>query len=105
MMAAFLQLVAQIQRPMVDMSRQIPTFIRVFTSIDRLKELEALPSEESSPSLRMEGHLREYASIISIFHIPEATETFWTISRTTSSPEASPPLWVKPAQEKAPSSG
>lgn len=57
MMAAFLQLVAQIQRPMVDMSRQIPTFIRVFTSIDRLKELEALPSEESSPSLRMEGPL------------------------------------------------
>ena len=57
MMAAFLQLVAQIQRPMVDMSRQIPTFIRVFTSIDRLKELEALPAEEASPSLRMEGPL------------------------------------------------
>ena len=35
MMTAFLQLVAQIQNPMVDLSRQIPAFVRVFTSVER----------------------------------------------------------------------
>lgn len=55
MMAAFLQLVSQIQRPMVDLSRQIPAFIRVFTSAERLAELTALPLEEQGDPVRLRG--------------------------------------------------
>lgn len=55
MMAAFLQLVAQIQRPMVDLSRQIPAFIRVFTSTERLAELTGLPLEQQGDPVRLDG--------------------------------------------------
>lgn len=57
MMAAFLQLVAQIQRPMVDLSRQIPAFIRVFTSTERLAELADLPQEQQGSPIRLPGTL------------------------------------------------
>jgi ABC-type bacteriocin/lantibiotic exporter with double-glycine peptidase domain len=46
MMTAFLQLVAQIQRPLVDLSSQVPSVIHATTSIDRIIELETLPCEE-----------------------------------------------------------
>lgn len=46
MMTAFLQLVGQIQRPLVDLSSQIPSVIHATASIDRIMELEALPREE-----------------------------------------------------------
>lgn len=57
MMAAFLQLVSQIQRPMVDMSRQIPAFIRVFTATERLAELTSLPLEKRGEPVRLDGSL------------------------------------------------
>lgn len=47
MMTAFLQLVGQIQRPLVELSSQVPAIIHSTASIDRLMELEALPREES----------------------------------------------------------
>ena len=46
MMTAFLQLVGQIQRPLMDMSAQLPAVIHATASIDRLMELETLPREE-----------------------------------------------------------
>lgn len=46
MMTAFLQLVAQIQRPVVELSRYLPSFIYAMTSAGRLAELETLPAEE-----------------------------------------------------------
>ncbi len=46
MMTAFLQLVGQIQRPLVEMSSQIPSLIHAIASMDRLMELESLPREE-----------------------------------------------------------
>jgi ABC-type bacteriocin/lantibiotic exporter with double-glycine peptidase domain len=55
MMTAFLQLVGQIQRPLVDMSSQIPSIIHATASIDRLLELEDLPMENSGESVVMEG--------------------------------------------------
>ena len=57
MMADFLQLVSQVQRPMVDMSRQIPAFIRVFTATERLAELTSLPLEKQGEPVRLEGSL------------------------------------------------
>ncbi len=55
MMTAFLQLVSQVQRPMVELSRQIPASIRVFTSVERLNELYALPLEKQGSPIRIEG--------------------------------------------------
>lgn len=55
MMTAFLQLVGQIQRPLVDMSNQIPSLIHATASIDRIMELESLPREEMAESHLLEG--------------------------------------------------
>lgn len=57
MMATFQQLVSQIQRLIVDMSRQIPAFIRVFTATERLAELTSLPLEQQGKPARLEGSL------------------------------------------------
>lgn len=48
MMTAFLQLVGQIQRPLVEISSQIPAVIHAAASIDRIMELESLPREDMS---------------------------------------------------------
>lgn len=46
MMTAFLQLVGQIQRPIMNLSRQLPPLINSITSAERLAEIESQPSEE-----------------------------------------------------------
>lgn len=46
MMTAFLQLVAQVQRPVVELSRCAPTLINSITSIERLAKLDVLPQEQ-----------------------------------------------------------
>ena len=51
MMTAFLQLVGQIQNPMVELSQEIPAFVHVLTSIDRLEEINQLPIEEQGEPL------------------------------------------------------
>lgn len=55
MMTAFLQLVGQIQRPLVEMSSQIPSIIHATASIDRLLELESLPREEVAEPQILDG--------------------------------------------------
>lgn len=55
MMTAFLQLVAQIQRPLVDLSSQVPAVIHATASIDRIMELESLPREEDVEPQMLEG--------------------------------------------------
>lgn len=47
MMTAFLQLVGQIQRPVMNLSRQISPLVNSITSAERLAEIEAQPSEEA----------------------------------------------------------
>ena len=52
MMTAFLQLVGQIQRPLLEMSSQLPSIIHSTASIDRIMEIESLPMEaEVNPIL------------------------------------------------------
>lgn len=51
-MAAFLQLVGRVQRPVLDLSRLIPSFAQVFTAVDRLEELERLPEESGENRIR-----------------------------------------------------
>ena len=55
MMTAFLQLVAQIQRPLIEMSSQIRTVIHAAASIDRIIDLESLPREEIDEPVLLEG--------------------------------------------------
>lgn len=55
MMTAFLQLVGQIQRPLLEMSSQIPSLIHSTASIDRIMEIETLPQEEDADPILLEG--------------------------------------------------
>ena len=55
MMTAFLQLVGQIQRPLVEMSSQLPSIIHATASIDRLLELEQLPREVPESRILLDG--------------------------------------------------
>lgn len=55
MMTAFLQLVAQVQRPVVELSRYIPSFLQSVTSVERLEELDALPPEEQGKPILLPG--------------------------------------------------
>ncbi len=51
-MAAFLQLVGKIQQPIWDMARLIPSLVEGMASMRRLRELEALQTEEQGKSIR-----------------------------------------------------
>lgn len=50
-MTAFLQLVGKVQRPVLDLSRLIPSVVNALTAIDRLLELEELPAETSEKAI------------------------------------------------------
>ena len=54
-MTAFLQLVGQVQRPLVNLTRQIPSLIYSSTSIDRLMEMEDAPKVVAGDSVRLVG--------------------------------------------------
>ena len=56
-MTSFLQLVGQIQRPIIDLIGIIPSFIHATASIDRLDELEDLPIEEQLEPVELKGQL------------------------------------------------
>lgn len=55
MMTAFLQLVGQVQRPLLEMSTQIPTIIHSTASVDRILEIEQLPQETSEDARLFPG--------------------------------------------------
>ena len=55
LMTAFLQLVSQIQRPVVELSRQVPSFIHATASIDRIADISGLPPEAQGQPVRIEG--------------------------------------------------
>ena len=48
-MVAFLQLSGRVQRPIADLSKEVPVFVRCFTSAERLMELMSLPLEPNEP--------------------------------------------------------
>lgn len=72
-MTAFLQLVGQIQRPVVNMTHQIPSFVNATASIDRLMELEDAPRSEAGTGHYMEGVAGIKVENLS-FHYPDSTE-------------------------------
>lgn len=50
MMTAFLQLVGQVQRPVVSLAQMVPNFIHTLTSVERLMDLQDLPLEKEIDS-------------------------------------------------------
>lgn len=54
---AFTMLIHRIQRPMLDIARLLPVFVNSLTSSERLMELEALPLEQQSEPVNVEGAL------------------------------------------------
>ena len=73
LMTAFLQLVGQIQRPLLEMSEQLPSLFHCSASIDRLMEIEAMPGEEEGEALMMEGIAGVILENLS-FHYPDGEE-------------------------------
>ena len=72
-MTAFLQLVGQIQRPLLEMSEQLPSLFHCSASIDRLMEIEAMPGEEEGEALMMDGIEGVRLENLS-FHYPDGEE-------------------------------
>lgn len=72
MMTAFLQLVGQIQRPLADMSGQIPSLIHSTASIDRLMEIESIPSEDVAEPVFLDGVVGIRLSDVS-FRYPDSS--------------------------------
>ena len=55
MMTAFLQLVGQIQRPLMELSQTLPSIIHAMASVDRIIEVEDLPSERVDEAVMLTG--------------------------------------------------
>lgn len=55
MMTAFLQLVGQIQRPLVELSSYIPSLVHMITSTERLNELDQLTTEVQGEQQMLDG--------------------------------------------------
>ena len=55
MMTAFLQLVNQVQRPIVDLSVYVPNMVKTLTSVERLRELDELPQEDKKNNVMLRG--------------------------------------------------
>ncbi len=54
-MTAFLQLVNQLQRPIVDFTRQLPIFVRAIASVERLSEIDNLEIEAVGDAITLGG--------------------------------------------------
>lgn len=76
MMTAFLQLVGQIQHPMIELSQEIPAFVHVLTSIDRLDEIDQLPIEENGDPLVL-THCAGIRFENVVFQYPEGKEAIF----------------------------
>ena len=72
MMTAFLQLVGQIQRPLADMSSQIPSLIHSTASIDRLMDIEEIPAEDEADPVLLDGAVGIRLSDVS-FSYPDSS--------------------------------
>lgn len=55
MMTAFLQLVGQVQRPLMDLSHTLPSIINSLASVDRIIEVEELPSEKTGAHVMLDA--------------------------------------------------
>jgi ABC-type multidrug transport system fused ATPase/permease subunit len=76
MMTAFLQLVAQIQRPLMEVSQTIPSVIHALASVDRIIEIEQLPSEKAEEHVMLEGAIGVRLEDVSFAYPDSASDVF-----------------------------
>lgn len=74
MMTAFLQLVAQIQRPVVELGRQVPAFIHATASAERLAALLRVPLEEQGSPVRLNGQVGIRMQHVCFAYTPDGRE-------------------------------
>ena len=55
MMTAFLQLVSQLQRPLLEMSSSVPSLIHAIASVDRIIEIEEIPRDKADEARHLAG--------------------------------------------------
>ena len=55
MMTAFLQLVSQLQRPLLEMSSSVPSLIHAIASVDRIIEIEGIPRDKADEARHLAG--------------------------------------------------
>lgn len=55
MMTAFLQLVSQLQRPLLEMSSSVPALIHAIASVDRIIEIEEIPCDKADEARHLAG--------------------------------------------------
>ena len=55
MMTAFLQLVSQLQRPLLEMSSSVPSLIHAIASVDRIIEIEDIPRDKADEARHLAG--------------------------------------------------
>ena len=55
MMTAFLQLVSQLQRPLLEMSSSVPALIHAIASVDRIIEIEEIPRDKADEARHLAG--------------------------------------------------
>ena len=72
-MTAILQLVGQLQRPLLQASDNLPSLLHCTASIDRLMELEDLPKEEAEDALMLGAPAGVRVRNLS-FHYPDGEE-------------------------------
>lgn len=72
-MTAILQLVGQLQRPLLQASENLPSLLHCTASIDRLMELEDLPKEEAEDALMLGAPAGVRVRNLS-FHYPDGEE-------------------------------
>lgn len=74
-MTSFLQLVSQIQNPILQMLNMVPQFIQASASIDRLTELEQVEAEETTNYTNLTNFERHGKSVKSIKSVLVKNET------------------------------
>ena len=80
MMTAFLQLVGQIQRPLVEMGSQIPALVHATASIDRLIEIELLPREDPGEQILLDATAGIRLSDVSFAYPDSERDVFYGFS-------------------------
>lgn len=72
-MTAFLQLVSQVQRPTLELSKIVPSIVRTMTATERIQELMDIPQEHDENGFLIEGKLGIRCKNIS-YKYPKSTD-------------------------------
>ena len=80
MMTAFLQLVGQVQRPLMDLSHTMPAIINSLASVDRIIEVEELPSEKTDTSVMLDSPVGVRLEEVTFAYPGSSSEVFSSFS-------------------------